>query len=353
MTPRERVLTAFARQDPDRVPINYAGNPDINRRLIEHFGLQQGDYEGLLVALGVDFRSVHAPYIGPTLHEKVPGRHVDIWGIRRRYIEHPSGGYWDYCDFPLREATEEEVAKWPLPSPDDFDVSGIAEACKNYEAYAINGAAGYGDIINGNGMLRGMEQTLVDLVTDNPAGLLLADRRMKIQLAVTERIIEAADGRIDFLWLGEDLGTQLGPIISPAVFRKHIRPRYERFCDLARAYNLYVMMHCCGSSSWAFADFIEMGIHVVDTLQPEAKDMAPSYLKATYGDRLAFHGCISTAGPLAYGTVEEVRATVRETLEVMMPGGGYCLAPSHMIQDNTPTENVLAMYEAAKEYGRY
>lgn len=351
MTSRERVLAAFAHTEPDRVPANYFGNPGINERLMAHFGAS--DYEQLLQALEVDFRGVGAPYVGPPLHEQLPGRSVDIWGIHRRYIEHPSGGYWDFCDFPLREATEEQVAEWPLPSPDDFDTSGVAAACEHYGEYALNGSAGYGDIINGNGMLRGMEQTLIDLVTDDPAGLLLADRRLAIQLAVTERILDAANGRVDFLWLGEDLGTQIAPIISPEVFRKHIRPRYQPFCDLARSHGIFVMMHCCGSSSWAFDDFIEMGIHVVDTLQPEAKDMAPEYLKRRFGDRLAFHGGISTAGPLAYGTVADVVANVRETLETMMPGGGYSLAPTHQIQDNTPTENVVAMYEAAREYGTY
>lgn len=351
MTSRERVLATVAHTEPDRVPINYFGNPGIDGRLMEHFGAT--DYEGLLQALAVDFRGVGAAYVGPPLHEEAPGRTVDIWGIRRRYVEHPSGGYWDYCDFPLREATEEQVAAWPLPSPDDFDTSGVLETCDRHGPYALNGAAGFGDIINGNGMLRGMEQTLIDLVTDDPAGLLLADRRLAVQLAVTERILEAAKGRVDFLWLGEDLGTQIAPIISPAVFRKHIRPRYEPFCALAKSYGIFVMMHCCGSSSWAFEHFIEMGIQVVDTLQPEAKDMGPEHLKRTCGDRLAFHGCISTAGPLAYGTVEEVVANVRETLEIMMPGGGYCLAPTHQIQDNSPTENVLAMYEAARQYGTY
>jgi uroporphyrinogen decarboxylase len=351
MTSRERVLATFAHAEPDRVPVNYFGNPGIDGRMREHFGA--ADHGELLQALGVDFRSVGAPYVGPPLHEEIPDRSVDLWGIRRRYIEHPSGGYWDFCDFPLREATEEQVAAWPLPSPDDFDASGVAAACERLDPHALNGSAGYGDIINGNGMLRGMEQTLIDLVTDDPAGLLLADRRLAIQLAVTERILEAAQGRVDFLWLGEDLGTQIAPIISPAVFRKHIRPRYQPFCDLAKSCGAYVMMHCCGSSSWAFEDFIEMGIHVVDTLQPEAKDMAPEYLKRTYGGRLAFQGCISTAGPLAYGSVADVVADVRRTLEIMMPGGGYCLAPTHQIQDNTPTENVLAMYEAARQYGTY
>lgn len=137
------------------------------------------------------------------------------------------------------------------------------------------------------------------------------------------------------------------------IFRKHIRPRHQPFVDLARAYNAIPMEHTCGSSSWAYEDFIDMGVQVVDTLQPEAAKMDPAYLKATFGGRLGFHGCISTAGPLAYGTPDAVAADVRQTLAIMMPGGGYVLAPTHAIQDNSPTENVLAMYAAARRYGVY
>ncbi|MBI3945862.1 MAG: hypothetical protein HY321_08075 [Armatimonadetes bacterium] len=353
MTPKERVLTAFARREPDRVPIDYGANPGIDLRLKQHYGVAPGDDEGLRQALGVDFRGVGGRYAGPRLHEDVGDRKVSNWGVHRRYVRHESGGYWDYCDFPLKDADEETIANWPMPSPDHYDFSGVAEACERYRPYAINGSGGFGDIINGNGFLRGMEQTLIDLVTDDPAGLLLADRRMAIQLEITRRALEAAKGGVDFIWLGEDLGTQIGPLISLQTFRKHIRPRYLPFCDLARTYGVPVMIHCCGSSSWAFNDFIEMGIQVVDTLQPEAKEMSPAYLKKTYGDRLAFHGCISTAGPVAYGSVADVRENCRETLEIMMPGGGYCFAPTHALQDNSPTENVVAMYEAAHAYGRY
>jgi len=81
--------------------------------------------------------------------------------------------------------------------------------------------------------------------------------------------------------------------------------------------------------------------------------MEPAYLKETFGERLAFHGCISTAGPVASGTVEQTRADCRHVLEVMMPGGGYCFAPTHQLQDNSPTENVVAMYETAREFGVY
>ena len=96
-----------------------------------------------------------------------------------------------------------------------------------------------------------------------------------------------------------------------------------------------------------------MGIDAVDTLQPEAKNMSPAYLKKTFGGRLAFHGCISTAGPVSFGTPADVVRSCRETLDIMMPGGGYCFAPTHSLQDNSPTENVVAMYETAHQYGTY
>lgn len=96
-----------------------------------------------------------------------------------------------------------------------------------------------------------------------------------------------------------------------------------------------------------------MGISVVDTLQPEAANMSPAYLKRTFGGRLAFHGCISTAGPVATGSVQDTIAYCRNTLDIMMPGGGYCFAPTHQLQDNSPTENVVAMYETARRDGVY
>jgi len=355
LSPRERVLTAISRQEPDRVPIDYLSNPGIDARLKDHFHLARGDDEGLREALRVDFRGISVPYIGPRLHAEVPGRHVaPDWGIRTRWVEHEHGGYWDYCDFPLEDADEQTVADWPMPSPDQYDYGAVRDLCRKFDRYAITiGDAGYADIINSNGFLRGTEQSLIDLATDDPAGLRLMDRRHEVQLGILERILEAAQGRIDLLYIGEDLGSQSSPLISKELFRRHIRPRHEKFVSLAKSYGLPVMIHSCGSSSWAFEDFIEMGIDVVDTLQPEARDMSPAYLKERFGGRLAFHGCISTAGPVTYGSVPEVAASVKETLEIMMPGGGYCLSPTHQLQDNSPTENVVALYETAWEHGLY
>jgi len=355
MTSKERVLTTFARQKPDRVPINYFANPGIDARLKEHFGLQREDKQGLQNILGVDFMSVKAPYTGPRLHKEITGRNVDpCMGWITRYIEHGTGGYWDYCDFPLRTADEKLVGRWPMPSPDDFDYSIMPAICEKGEKHALYvGGPGLACIMNTAGFLRSMEQVFVDLALDEPAGLLLIDRMLAFQLEKTRREIEAAKGNVNFMWIGEDLGTQQGPLISMETFKKHIKTRHKPFFDLARAYKLPVMMHTCGSSSWAYDEYISMGLGVVDTLQPEAKDMSPEYLKRRFGNHLAFHGCISTAGPVAYGTVDDVIAYCRKTLDIMMPGGGYCFAPTHSLQDNSPTENVLAMYETARTWGIY
>jgi uroporphyrinogen decarboxylase len=354
MNGKQRVLTAFAHEEPDRVPVDYIANPEIDEGLRRHFGLTADDPEGLLRALGVDFRCVGAPYVGPPLHAPLPDRQTDLWGIRRRWIAHDSGGYWDYCDFPLRDATVEQAAAWPMPDPDAFDYARAAAESRRLAEYCVvAGSPGLGDVINKSGMLGGHEWALMSLALDDPAFALLNDRRLAVEREVTRRTLEAAGGAIDLLWIGEDLGTQRGATISVEMFRRQIRPRLQPLVDLGRQFGIPVMIHSCGSSSWAFEDFVEMGISVVDTLQPEAKDMSPGELKRRFGDHLSFHGMISTAGPVAYGGVADVVADVRETLKVMKPGGGYALAPTHRLQANSPIENVVAMYEAAREWGRY
>ena len=173
---------------------------------------------------------------------------------------------------PLRDADLETVEAWPMPSPDDFDYNAVRDFCKTHrDYYLMVGNPGAGDMINTAGMIRSVEQVLVDLMSDEPACLRFMDRKNESQLKMLERALEAAHGEIDLLWLGEDLGTQRAPLISKALFRKHIRPRHQVFVDLAKHFGIPVMMHSCGSSSWAYDDFIEMGITVVDNVAARSR----------------------------------------------------------------------------------
>lgn len=356
MTPKERFVRTINHQIPDRVPLGFAGaNLVIDKKLREHFHLKQEDNDGLFEALGVDTRIIDSPYKGQNLFGEVPGCNVHpLWGWQMKWTENESGGYWDFAGFPLKDATMEDVEAWPFPDPDDFEYDDLIRQCEKYKDYCIiYGNPAFAEIMNGAGQLFTMENIYMNLATDHEPTLEFIDRRSNTMYKIFERVLDVVDDRIDLIWTGEDLGTQRAPMISLDLFRKHIRPKHQRFIDLAKQYNIPVMIHSCGSSSWAFNDLIEMGITVVDTLQPEARDMSPAYLKENFGDKLCFHGCISTAGPLAYGTVDEITENVKQTLEVMMPGGGYIMAPTHMIQDNTPVENVVAAYDAVKNYGVY
>ncbi len=356
MTSKERVRRTFQHEKTDRVTIGYEGNGAIHMRLASALGIPSGNMEQVQEALGVDYREIAAPYCGKPLFPVPENRMVNqLEGAVMRWVEHETGGYWDFCDFPLQDATDDMFAAFPVPNPDDFDYEAAYERAKNNpKQYALFvGNAGMPDIINSNGRIMGMEDILCHLYTQNEAAMDLVHRRAMFQLNMLDRLISKCRDYLDFVWLGEDLGTQYTPMISLELYRTVLKPIHRQFVDMASSYHLPVLIHSCGSSSWVYPDFIEMGVSGVDTLQPEAANMSPRYLKDHFGKDLCFRGCISTAGPLAYGSVEDVVQNVRETLEIMMEGYGYHFAPTHAIQDNSPTENVLAMYQTAHDFGVY
>lgn len=355
MTAKKRVLNTFAFEKTDRVPMDYMANPTVHHNLCAALGIANDDIFALYEALGIDYRTAWPAYTGPKLFPDIEGCSVDSqYGFYTRWVGNESGGYQDFCNFPLRDADEETIRAFPVPNPDHYDYETAVAQLKSFRDYGVYiGNPGIADIINSIGRVMGMEDTLVNLAMEDEATLDLIDRKAKFELGIAERLLDKAKGHIDFLWIGEDLGTQIAPMISLDMYRRLLRPVHQQFVDLAKSYNLPVMIHTCGCSSWAYEDFIEMGINAVDTLQPEAVNMSPQYLKDHFGGRLSFHGCISTAGALAYGTAEDVERTVKETLDIMMPGGGYHLSPTHLIQDNTPVENIIAMYQCGHDYGRY
>lgn len=357
MSAKERVKRTFTFEKTDRVTIGYDSNPAIHHRLCSQLHIPNDDTLELFQVLGVDYVGIGANYVGKEIYPSLPDRIRNPHnGAVMRYIPNQFGGYYDYCDFPLKNVSSEEIANYPFPDPDDFDYESAVAYLHHITQLGFAshvGDPGLGDILNTTGMLMGVEDALMNLVTEDEATLFMLDKRLSVQLSVTERLLDKAKGEIDFMWMGEDLGTQHTPLISMEMYQNVLRPRHQKFIDLAKAYNIPVMIHTCGYSSWVYETFLEMGMNGVDTLQPEATNMNPSYLAKHFGGRLTFRGCISTAGPLAYGTTEDVEQNCRETLETLMPYGGYHFAPTHSIQDNTPVENIIAMYQSAHTYGRY
>jgi uroporphyrinogen decarboxylase len=344
MTSKERVLCALSWQEPDRVPIQVYLTPEIHHLLDEYFG-----GKSVIERLGVDFRGVGAKYRGKTKRSR-GGIRFDMWGAGYRRVENATGGFYDEAVIqPLADLkTMDDVRAYPWPEPDDCDYATIGEQCRRVRNYAITCmGAGTPDIVNGVSRGRGMERVLMDIVTRDEVGLAVIDKRVDFGYEVARRTLEAGKGKIDILALGEDLGHQYGRMVSPKDFDEVFRPRLQRFIDLGHDYGARVMLHSCGDTHEIMPTLIEMGLDVLDAMQPEPPGMNPEKIRAMCKGKLAFCGLISTQQTLPFGTEEECRAEARHRIDVIGKGGGYIFAPAHAIQAGTPLRNVLAVFEEA------
>jgi len=202
--------------------------------------------------------------------------------------------------------------------------------------------------------LRGFEDWFIDLAADEKLAAALFDATLEHSLAVAEEILKVGGDLIDVVHWGEDLGMQNGPIVSPELFRRLFKPRLKKYFDMVKKHtSAFIHFHCCGSIYKLLDDLIELGVDVIHPAQVAAKNMDSSILGPEFGDRLSFWGGVDTQRVLPSGTTEEVKAEVRRRIKDFAPGGGYILGAVHNIQPGVPVENIIAMYEAGKEYGQY
>lgn len=192
---------------------------------------------------------------------------------------------------------------------------------------------------------RGFENYLADLAGHWDFAKQLLDTIIEKNMVMLENILCLEE--IDGVLLGSDWGSQRGLLMSPETWEELIRPGEEKEYDLVHAYGKDVWVHSCGCIEAIIPSLVEMGLDVLNPVQPEAMDI--ERLKRDYGDKLAFWGGISTQMTLPYGTPDEVREETRHIIKLMAKGGGYILSPAQSIQDDVPLENILAMLEVARE----
>ncbi|UCH34816.1 MAG: hypothetical protein JSV65_00235, partial [Armatimonadota bacterium] len=327
LSSKERVKIACAHQAPDRIPLQGYFTPEISQQLREHFAGRE-----VVTALGIDLRDANRGAVWRGGHtESRPGLAdtYDMWGVGYRNVSNEFGTYAEASDLALaRIRTMDDVETYPWPDINDYDFSGVEVACDQAADYAVCFAgAGMPDIVNGVSRGRGMEQVLVDIVSQDEVGIAIIDRRVDFYYEFCRRGLDAARGKVDILCLGEDCGTQKGRLFSPAMFDSFFVPRLKRFIDLAHEHGALAMLHSCGDTHDIMPTFIEMGLDILDAIQPEPAGMNPESIKQQFGDRLTFCGLISTQETLPHGSVEDVRAEVRHRKQIVGRGGGYILSP--------------------------
>ncbi|MHC4432976.1 MAG: uroporphyrinogen decarboxylase family protein [Planctomycetota bacterium] len=343
MTSRECVLVAFEHKEPDRVPCWCGASVEFWDKAKRQLQL---DDEGLRIRFGDDFRRVFAEYSGPDFELSEGATYRTVFGVEREGL-----GYGQPMSHPLANATLKEVHDYPWPDPAWMDVSKIRSQAQTYDGrYAILGgdwSPFWHDAID----LLGMENMYMKMYDEPELVEAVMQHLVDYYAAVSERIFAAAGDVIDIFFIGNDLGSQTGPLLSPALFERFVLPHLRRLIDLGHRYRLKVQLHCCGGFAPLIPSLIGAGLDGLHAVQPSCYGMDLSQLKADFGDRILFNGAIDSHHVLIEGTPETVRRRAREVLEIMAPGGGYVAGASHdTILEETPVENVLAMFEAIRDY---
>lgn len=367
----ERVLMTLAHQEPDRIPMALWGSAygitdGLYQSLVEHLdweplppfrkrrGHTVNHYDDrLLELLDVDIRYV---WLGSTNLASPPaGGGVDAWGVPWRR----TGDYLFATDPPLAEAEVRDLESYPWPRVESLvrrdELHERADYLWNKTDYVVaaRAMASYGPFEQAC-QLRGTEQFMVDLLTDEDFATALIAKVTGVLSRWLGIYLDTVAPYIHIMELpGDDYASQTAPLISPRLFDKYFKPCWQKFVDLVEqaSSEIYILFHSDGAVTPLIPSLLEVGIDILHPLEPvPATDMAA--VKESHGEQLAFLGAIDIKEAMT-GSEDRLVDEVQQRLEILGPGGGYILAPSNHLQPDIPPYNVIALYQAAKRYGRY
>ena len=377
MTSRQRAVAALSRQEPDRVPIDIGGGTSTSlvveayEALCRHLGMAGETAllskiyrsarldERVLRRLGSDFYPLRAKSPANwTTPASEAGTFVDVWGVQWKQVRYDAGGYyWEIARAPLADASIEDLRNhaWPDPTDPGY-TAGLAEEARALHAgtdFAIEASCGFYSFWETAYALRGFEQLLMDLAQNPEFVAALLAIILEINLEGTRRFLDCAGTCIDVFRAADDLASQSSLLMSPATYRRLLKPVYRKYFELVKSRTqAKIVFHSDGNVVGLLDELAELGVDAINPVQPSAIGDTAA-LKKRFGDKLAFVGGIDTQAVMPRGSVEEVRAEVRHRIRDLAPGGGYVLAAVHSIQADVPPENILAMADAAREFGVY
>jgi len=382
MTSRERVLAALEHRQPDRIPIDLGGNQTgIHREayeaLVRHLGLEEETVimdavqqlaqpsEAVLQRLRVDTRYIHAgaaaDFDGTIVSAERDGcvwqDLTDEFGVRWSMSEeYPL--YMDITHHPLADASIDDLAGYPWPQGGDAGrFAGLRDRAlhiRNETPYAlVSGISGV--VYEICWYMRGLEQWFADMIERPEFCEALIDRTLQFWLDWFDAFLKEVGDLVDVIMIGDDLAGQTGPLFNPEFYRSVVKPRQKRLVQFIKSRtNAKIWYHTCGSCRVYIPELIDNGIDAINPVQISAADMDPAKLKADFGDRMTFWGgAIDSQHVLPSADPATVSEHVRRNIAAMKPSGGYVFNNVHNIQAGVPPENILAMYDAAYEFGFY
>ena len=355
MNSKQRVKLALDHQEPDRVPLHCSFTPEAEGKLARHLGLDSTKLEAyrsegadMGLAMGHDLLTTWLGFATSYYAQQTETYTCD-WGVEWQWVEYPGGRYTEARGRPLAEAQDLSGYRTPDPYRDDI-YDGARRLIAAYgQDYYIVGAIPC-TIFECSWALRGYDRLMLDMLENKTFAHQLFDTVVEYSRVAGRKLIELG---VDMIWVGDDFGGQTSMLISPRTWREFFKPRYAGLFAEFKALNphLSIAYHSDGNIEVIIPELIDIGLDVLNAVQPKAMD--PAALKRKYGRNLSFWGAVDIQEVLPFGTPQDVEREVRQRITTVGPGGGFILAPSHNIQADTPVENILAYYEAARRYGSY
>ena len=317
MQPYERVTTALNRRQPDRVPFDFWAVPEVIEKLKNY--LHAKNEEEILKLLGIDCRIVSPDYVGSSPEKFTDGTYYTDWGSHRRVVRNATSSYEEYASFPLAEANSRaEVETWSRwPKAEYFDWSRLVDKIQ-----AVNSDIRHhirievGGIFESAWGVYGLEHFLMRLVENPEVPCAIMDCYTDLMIENVKRMMAASQGKVDMLYTYDDIAIQNNLLMSPAMWRKFILPRHLRLNAVIKQYGVAILYHSCGAVYPLIGTLIdEMGIDVLNPLQPRARMMDMAKIKQEFGSKVCFHGGMDLQQTLPFGTQADVVAEVRDTVQ--------------------------------------
>lgn len=359
MTHKERIMAAINHEEPDTVPIDSWLAPEVATVLVNLLNIDPSvDTFGLPRTLGNDLLygclGICEGYNSMNREERRIGDNLfqDAWGIKWTRKEQEYGAYCEFAEHPLADIKAYDNYKFPDPLENEKEGYELYEAlmAPYGSEYAILGGVPC-SIFEGAWYLRGLENFMIDLRENREFADELMQKCMEYHLVVSEKLVEMG---VDIIWWGDDVSCESGPMVNPEVFTKLIKPKMAGMVEAVKKINkdVKIAFHSDGKIDWLLDHFVEIGIDIINPLQPDANDI-PAF-KKRYGDKLTVWGNVDTRTVMSRGSCADVVQEVKRVIEVLGPGGGLILCSNHTIQ-STPraVDNTIAFYWAAQNFRHY
>ena len=345
MTSKERGMAPFKGKRVDRFPMWYGGDPQCTQNIIDFLGAKDED-DALYNILGIDYKTVRPSYVGPPMKTYEDGTQDTVWGVRR-------GGYFygQALTHPLRGVESmEDMASYRFPDPKQWDCAFTPQQHDWVRDYCVIGgtwAPFFHDAIE----LMGMEEFMIATYDCPEVTETIIRESFEFYYDQMKRAFEQNPGAIDFMFIGNDFGSQRALLFSPTQWRELFKPSLKKFCDLAHSHGIVTALHSCGDIHDVIPDLIEVGFDAVNPIQVNAEHMNPEVLHKEYGGDIVFFGGIDENVILLTGTEQQVRDETRRILDIFGGDGRYIVAASHdYLLPEVPARNICAMYDEAKKY---